>query len=187
MPKIVSDHVIYSAAIRLIVERGYHGATTKKIAHAAGVSEVTIFRKYGNKQALVQQALEAVVQNTNIPEVTEFTGDIRKDLLRILRSYESLTTQSSELFIVMIAEMVRDPELGEWFTIPYAMFQKMSRLISSYQDQGVLRKETPSDVLAALLGPLMYVVLMRRALPATEITPLDLQKHVEAFLDGHLA
>ena len=49
MPKVVEDEKIYSAAMQTVIERGYSGATTKQIAGAADISEVTLFRKYGSK------------------------------------------------------------------------------------------------------------------------------------------
>ena len=52
MPKIVKDEVIYHAIIEIISKCGYANATTKHIAEAANISEVTIFRKFGSKQNL---------------------------------------------------------------------------------------------------------------------------------------
>ena len=40
-----------------VTKYGYAAATTKKLAKAAGIGEVTLFRKYGNKAQLVKQAM----------------------------------------------------------------------------------------------------------------------------------
>lgn len=44
------------AAIDLFSQEGYDGVTTKKIAEVAGVSEMTLFRHFGSKTNLFQDA-----------------------------------------------------------------------------------------------------------------------------------
>lgn len=41
------------AALELFAERGYDATTTTQIAHRAGVTEMTLFRHYGTKEALL--------------------------------------------------------------------------------------------------------------------------------------
>lgn len=49
---------ILAAAARVYAEFGFRGATTRRIASAAGVNEVTLFRTFGSKEALIAQALK---------------------------------------------------------------------------------------------------------------------------------
>lgn len=48
---------ILEAAIEAYGQKGFRGATTRRIAALAGVNEVTIFRHFGSKQALLAEAL----------------------------------------------------------------------------------------------------------------------------------
>lgn len=48
---------ILDAAARVYAEFGFRGATTRRIALAAGVNEVTLFRTFGSKAALIDEAL----------------------------------------------------------------------------------------------------------------------------------
>src|SRR5688572_460094 len=43
----------------IFAEAGYHGTTTRRIAQEADVNEVTIFRHFGSKDALIREALRA--------------------------------------------------------------------------------------------------------------------------------
>ncbi len=52
------DHIL-DAAARLYGEHGFRGTTTRRIAQEAGVNEVTLFRLFGSKTALLLQALRA--------------------------------------------------------------------------------------------------------------------------------
>lgn len=48
---------IISAAMTAYAESGFQGATTRRVAELAGVNEVTIFRNFGSKAALMDEAL----------------------------------------------------------------------------------------------------------------------------------
>src|SRR5688500_19087935 len=51
---------ILVAALDAYSKYGFRGATTRRIAEAAGVNEVTIFRHFGSKEALLGEALRAI-------------------------------------------------------------------------------------------------------------------------------
>jgi len=48
---------IINAAMTAYAESGFQGATTRRVAEVAGVNEVTIFRHFGSKAALMDEAL----------------------------------------------------------------------------------------------------------------------------------
>jgi AcrR family transcriptional regulator len=52
----VRDQLLQAAA-RLYAESGYRGATTRRIATEAGVNEITLFRHFGSKDALIREAI----------------------------------------------------------------------------------------------------------------------------------
>ncbi len=65
------DHIL-SAAARLYGEHGFRGTTTRLIAERAGVNEVTLFRLFGSKTALLLEALRshgAVRPTAELPAV----------------------------------------------------------------------------------------------------------------------
>ncbi len=51
---------ILDAATRVYAEHGFRGATTRRIADAAGVNEVTLFRTFGSKALLIEAALRHI-------------------------------------------------------------------------------------------------------------------------------
>ena len=50
---------ILNAAVQVFSQHGFRGSTTRRIADAAAVNEVTIFRYFGSKEALLQEAINA--------------------------------------------------------------------------------------------------------------------------------
>lgn len=50
-------NLVLKAAHKLFTARGYHGTTTKQIAEEAGVGEPVIFRNFGTKAGLFEEAV----------------------------------------------------------------------------------------------------------------------------------
>jgi AcrR family transcriptional regulator len=51
--ELETQAAILTAAAELFAERGYRGTTTRALAERAGVNEVTIFRRFKNKQGVL--------------------------------------------------------------------------------------------------------------------------------------
>jgi AcrR family transcriptional regulator len=71
-PMEIRDRIL-DAAARVYAEAGFRGATTRRIADEAQVNEITIFRQFGSKAALIDEVLrsrgaEALVVSP-LPEV----------------------------------------------------------------------------------------------------------------------
>ncbi len=185
MPKIVKDEEIYHAVMQVVSERGYASATTKQMADAANVSEVTIFRKYGSKQEMVKQAISSIINHTDLATSASYTGDIHADLLRIIQAYLDSAVKHGEFISALFLEMTHHPELVETIDEPMNIFLKIGELITRYQKEGQLKKGHPMHVVAILLGPMMYTTMMRKAIPIVHLPQLDLKTYVNNFLNGY--
>src|SRR5664279_4778336 len=72
---------ILDAALRVFRCKSYHGATTKEIADAAGISVGTMFRLFPNKEDLLM-GLVADLVDTVAPQLfAESMGRVLKDYL----------------------------------------------------------------------------------------------------------
>ena len=186
MPKIMKDEEIYQAVVQVISERGYAGATTKQMAEVANVSEVTLFRKYENKQQLVKQAIAFLVNQADFEAATQYTGDVAADLLRIVQAYQESAVQNGQFIFVLLAEMQRYVEMADLLDAPLRIFSRMGDLLARYQTEGQLQPENPMHALTALLGPLIYVDMLHKAMGDKVIPPLNLELHVTHFLAGRV-
>ncbi|MES2523962.1 MAG: TetR family transcriptional regulator [Gemmatimonadota bacterium] len=87
---------LLEATTRVYAQHGYAGATTRQIAKAAGVNEVTLFRQFHSKDALIDEALRAYAARelmTALPDVpsdpaAEVTAWCESELARLRRSGE---------------------------------------------------------------------------------------------------
>ena len=64
---MASRQKLLAAAARIYGESGFRGATTRRIADEAGVNEVTLFRLFGSKSALISEALREHAPRTSEP------------------------------------------------------------------------------------------------------------------------
>ena len=186
MPKIIEDEKVYHAVMEMVIKRGYAGATTKQIAEAANISEVTLFRKYGSKAALVKQAIATLAERVDFKSAAIYSGDVTADLLRVVQVYQASAEKYGQFFYLMLSEIPRYPELAEALDTPFTMIEHIGQLLARYQAEGVLKQEHPIYAVAGLLGPLISVNVMRSAAPVTPLPPLDLSDHVASYLNGRL-
>jgi AcrR family transcriptional regulator len=184
MPKIIDNEQVYQAVLQTIIARGYAGATTKQLAEAADISEVTLFRKYGSKIQLVKQAIGSIIAQADFEGAAEYSGDLAADLLKMVQAYQESAVKHGQFFAILLSEMPRYPEMMEMIDAPFGIFKSMGQLLARYQAEGVLRQEHPLHALAALLGPLIYIAMMRNAKYEDLIPPLDLSLHVDNYIRG---
>lgn len=185
MPKIVKDEDVYRAVMQVVSERGYSGATTKQMAEMAKVSEMTIFRKYGNKAELVKAAISFIISQTNFSSAAEYTGNIQADFIKVVQAYQDTAVTHGFFFFALLSEITRYPELVDTLDKPFEIFSSIGNLVVQYQNEGRLRKDHPLNVVAALLGPIIYASMVGKFLPNTEPPPRNLSDYVNAFLKGY--
>jgi len=186
MPKILKDEIIYRTVVKEICKSGYAGATTKQMAEAADVSEMTLYRKYGGKFQLVKQAMLYIIENSDLNSAIHYTGDVYTDLIRILHAYQESAISNEQVLITLFAELPRYPELKELLDIPTKVHIRIANLLAKYQSEGVLKHEHPYHSVAALIGPFIYSHMMKNSITDNMIPPIEIQSHVKLFLEVRL-
>lgn len=184
MPKIIDDHLIYQAVISVVSEYGYSGATTKMMAEKAGISEVTLFRKYGNKRLLIKKAASSIINQTSLASGVKYTGDVYKDLVGVVEAYQQSAVRYGDFITTLFSEISRNPELIDSIEEPFSIFQAIAEVVANYQNEGCLKLEPPLYAVATLLGPVMYSSMLRRFMAKNQLPPLDPHEHVKSFLSG---
>ncbi len=183
MPKIIDEGSVFRTVIDRWVSHGYEGATTKEIAEAAGVNEVTLFRKYGSKAELFEKAIHHQLADTPLNKLL-YTGELEADLIAIIEAYLKTNELYGEIIPTILAEAPRHPELKGAFQTPWKNIQVVAKILQKYQAQGLLKPESPLTSLNALIGPLMTGQMIRRADLGIPVPEMDAREHVEAFLHG---
>jgi len=183
MPKVINEDDVFKAVLTLLVARGYDGATTNELASVANMHEATLFRKYGSKVGLIEQAIENQLATTPLNQVS-YTGDLRADLLAILAAYVATVEMYGEIMPLLLLEIPRHPELEDTLQTPLANIQVIRHIFERYQREGLLKEESSLTSVNVLLGPIMVNEMVRRASGDVSTSTIDLEAYVDAYLYG---
>lgn len=103
---------ILRAAAAVFTEHGVADATTRRIAEEAGVNEVTIFRIFGSKAALLQEAVRANVDVGPAAVLPRTPADPERELTARCSAQTTWLRESRALFRKCLLEGDANPELS---------------------------------------------------------------------------
>lgn len=90
---------ILDAAKRLFTLQGYDGASMDQIANEAGVSKLTVYSHFGDKDALFMEAIREKCEEQMPPDLfpADLKGPLRVQLTRIAQAFFALITSDEAL------------------------------------------------------------------------------------------
>jgi AcrR family transcriptional regulator len=180
----VTDATMFDAALAVLAERGYAGATTRRIAEAAGINEVTLFRRFGDKRQLILAAIHADISRLSDNGLTT-TGDIEADLIRVVEYYSDIYQHRNGLVGTLLLEGARNPNVAALIKEPLGAMSRLAEIFAGYQRAGQMVEEPTAFAVQALLAPLLVITLLQRV-SSSEIGVPDARTVVQRFLKGRL-
>lgn len=110
-----TEERILAATIDLMSEKGYTAVTTKEIAKAASVSEMTLFRYFESKQKILEAAVDQYSVSVPLEQVFQKKkiGELEHDLLLFSREYQEFIRTNKKVLTVLIKESAQMPVLKE--------------------------------------------------------------------------
>jgi AcrR family transcriptional regulator len=105
---------LLDAAARVYAEAGYRGATTRRIATAAGVNEVTLFRTFGSKAALIDAAVRsrAASAGAGRAQLPEHPVDPERELTDWATALLAHLRETRSLLRKGMSELEERPDVG---------------------------------------------------------------------------
>lgn len=164
-----TEQKILDAALSVLVSRGYEGITTRRIAEAAGVNEVTLFRKFQSKENILR---EVTIRNLNSALSTidsmfqmEKEIDLAESLRRMGLDFIKLMSDRIDLISILIEEGRRKPEVQEILSpATQILIGRLSEFFELQIKNGKMRNIDPKAAAFTFLGYTFYITLMRRFL-----------------------
>jgi TetR/AcrR family transcriptional repressor of mexJK operon len=146
---LVKRQAILDAAKNLFISNGYDGSSMDAIAAEAGVSKLTVYSHFTDKETLFCAAVKSKCEE-QLPELFfELAADapIENVLLTIGRSFNALinSRESVELHRLMVTQATQNPKLSQLFyeAGPQRLLNEMARLLSRAELTGKLRIDDP--------------------------------------------
>lgn len=179
-----ADQSLREAALQVFVEDGLEALSMEKVAKLAGVSKLTLYRRWPSKVELVRDVLAHLSEQVPIAD----TGSLRTDLLALLHQAYLASTASPAGHILprLVGEIATHPALLDVYqqAIMGPRLQHLSHLIERARARGEIRREVSNEVAAAMIaGPLFYHLILIQPLGGPEVAQL-LEHLADAALYG---
>lgn len=181
----VREHLL-QAALRVYAVSGLRGATTRRIAQEAGVNEVTLFRHFGSKDALIHEALawesHRVLDSVELPAVPV---DPEAELMEFCARQHRDLWASRALIRTCMAEFAENPEPARLACeSPNRIADALQAYLRRLRDAGLARGDwSPRAASAMLMGTVFADAMGRDCMP-DRFLPADeaIRQYVRLFL-----
>ena len=100
---------LIQSALTLFTSSGISAATTKQIAEAAEVNEVTLFRQFGNKQGLILAVIEESESFQGLGNIVHRVQD-SGDVGQLLQDYASATLDECDRHSELLRSFLGEPD-----------------------------------------------------------------------------
>lgn len=187
---------ILDAAATLFASRGYAATTTRAIAEAAGVNEVTIFRNFENKLGVLKALGERMGrrQAGRAAAAAPHSGDVRETLLGFARMEIAGALEDGGLAIRLAYDAQSVPEIAELLGegLP-GNLEGLAEYFAEEQEAGTVRPDIDPAVMAeAFFGLTSSYVIYRQvmgaaAVPADVATDSGIEQLFDVFWSGAAA
>ena len=111
---MISRERILEAAARVYSKHGFRGATTRLIAAEAGVNEVTLFRTFGSKGALLEAVLEENGTDAEVTVLPDPPVDPERELTEWVNTHLERIRHVRPMLIHAISEYEERPEVADF-------------------------------------------------------------------------
>jgi AcrR family transcriptional regulator len=176
---------ILTAALQIFAEKGYDGARTRDIALLAGVNEVTLFRLFGNKSALFEEAVLKGVPLKRILTTVDFDLDLPVEELmaRNANMVLDILKQNRHLFMIIVGELWRHPKFKDRLASELygSAIGFLSHQIRMLMERGMLKVMDPDIAAKALIGMVQSHYLFNYMLGPGDIPPAEEERIIRGM------
>jgi AcrR family transcriptional regulator len=152
---------IIEAAMKLFVEKGVEGTTTREIAELAKAGEGTMFRHYKSKEALAWEIYDESLSRL-IKEFEESTGHFTsaKDKIKsmIEKCYSLYETDRIRCAYLLLVEHTAAHAMTPDYRTPVNV---LSEIIATGQAKGEIETSDPAVTTALVMGAILRVPLFK--------------------------
>ena len=186
-----TEKKIVDATFEILRKEGVEKATTKRIASAAGVNEVTIFRKFKNKNNLIEitKQYNMDILLSKLEDIFSFKGDEEIDEYLNNNFMGFLNLPEENLNIIKIAmEEVRDISGKKLIisTITNTIIGKLEEYFKLQKEKGNIR-DIDTRVLSVMCFSMTFqsIVLWKVYDNTTEVEAIEFGKnYLDMLLNG---
>lgn len=154
---------LLSAALHVFEEAGSRGATTRRIAEEAGVNEVTLFRHFGSKGALLTEALQSAARHTLVTGLPELPRAPERELVDWCRTHLAHLRRTRSMIRTCMGEFEQAPEIAQCAgSTPARVADELRAYLRRLRERGMADGDLDVDAAAAMLMGALFTDAMGR-------------------------
>ncbi|WP_438449090.1 TetR/AcrR family transcriptional regulator [Gorillibacterium sp. sgz5001074] len=165
---------ILAAALEQFAEKGYSGATTMAIAKRAGVSEKTLFQRFGSKEQLflqtalpsILESIEPLIRREQAQSKAQLEAPLAEQLFRVAQDRLHFALEQPHTVQVLLRELLLQTPYREAVTELWMkrLAPSLQEMIASRQAAGEIRDLPVSTVLRTVIPVFMGYAVIRSVL-----------------------
>jgi AcrR family transcriptional regulator len=182
---MVSRERILEAAARVYSKHGFRGATTRLIAAEAGVNEVTLFRTFGSKGALLEAVLEANDRGGDVSPLPDVPADPETELTAWVDDHLRRVRDLRPMLIHAISELDERPEVADFACRGRTEVHViLDRYVATLQERGLADRSADTFGAVTMLISSVMGDAMGRPMAPDSFPPVDeaARRYVRCFL-----
>lgn len=177
---------LLEAAARVYAQTGFRGATTRLIAQEAGVNEITLFRHFGSKEALIEEALRHCDDGHGLADLPQRPIDPERELTTWLAAHFTEFHAQRSLVRRVLGEIDERPEIANVVRErPDRCGEELCAYLIRLRDGGLIDADADVGAATALLMGVMFAeAVTRDILPQIYRNTADdsIARYVRLFL-----
>ena len=187
-PEETRDRIVL-AARDVIKRKGKRGATTREIADVAGVNEATLFRHFGNKDALIIEVAKRSCPDGQLRDlIATLEGPVEQELLAIGKSMNEHLESMSDMIRWSLVESDYENSVfaRETWRPQTAVRSSVVEYMEKKVADGTLHGN-PVDLAEFFMGMIFARVMARGKFPDSRMfsdSEYALTNMIDVFLNG---
>jgi AcrR family transcriptional regulator len=158
----VRDQLL-TAAARLYAEAGYRGATTRRIALQAGVNEITLFRHFRSKEALLREAIARAGCSPLHDPLPQAPRDPFREVRDWAKTHIAELRERRSLIRTCMGESEEHPEVFSGENSPPALAAKaLCQYLRRLRQTGLAKAEFDEVAASTMLMGVLFADAMGR-------------------------
>lgn len=161
---------ILKSAIRVFAQMTYHGATTKRIAEEAGITEALIYRYFGSKRALFTEAIVHTCDRLVAGLEAELERSRDNPFAALTNCFTYYTTvlernqEMAKMIFLVMSELDQEDVRETYLPYQERVLKLIADTIDYWNDNGFLRADAKAKFSSKTASWLYYGTFLILAL-----------------------